>query len=64
MTSTLILAAAVKSGLSAANLQLILGVLLAISEVLGADPRVKANGIASFVIIQLRDFLARKKTDA
>ena len=62
MTSTLILAAAVKSGLSAANLQLLLGVLLAISEALGADPRVKANGILSFILIQVRDYLRKKKT--
>lgn len=62
MTSALIFAV-VKSGLSAANVQLILGVLLAISEALGADPRIKANGILSFVLIQLRDFLAKKRSD-
>lgn len=63
MTSALFFAA-VKGGLSAANLQLILGVLLAISEALGADPRVKANGILSFVILQIRDFIAKKRTNA
>ena len=62
MTSALILAAAVKSGLSVANVQLLLGVLLAISEALGADSRVKANGILSFVLIQVRDVLSKKKT--
>ena len=50
-------------GLSAANVQLILGILLAISEVLGADSRVKSNGILSFILIQARDFLARKKSN-
>lgn len=64
MTSAFILAAAVKSGLSAANLQLLLGVLLAISEALGADPRVKANGILSFILIQVRDYLRKKNSDA
>lgn len=64
MTSAFILAAAVKSGLSAANLQLLLGVLLAISEALGADPRVKANGILSFILIQVRDYLRKKNSNA
>ena len=50
-------------GLSAANVQLILGILLAISEVLGADSRVKSNGIFSFILIQVRDFLARKRSN-
>lgn len=60
LTGTLLFA--VKSGaLSAANVQLILGVLLAISEVLGADPRVKANGIVSFVLMQAQNFLKAKK---
>ena len=61
--STALVFAVLKGGLSAANVQLILGVLLAISEALGADPRIKANGILSFVLIQLRDFLARKRSD-
>lgn len=47
--------------LSAANLELILGILLALSEVLGADPRVKANGLISFAIIQVRNFIKSKK---
>jgi hypothetical protein len=59
LTGTLLFA--VKSGLSAANIQLILGVLLAISEVLGADPRVKANGIISFILVQAQNFLKTKK---
>ena len=50
-------------GLSAINVQLILGILLAISEVLGADSRVKSNGILSFILIQVRDFLARKRSN-
>lgn len=59
LTGTLLFA--IKSGLSAANVQLILGVLLAISEVLGADPRVKANGIVSFLLLQAKNFLNSKK---
>jgi hypothetical protein len=59
LTGTLLFA--VKSGLSAANVQLILGVFLAISEVLGADPRVKANGIISFILVQAQNFLKTKK---
>ena len=60
--STALVFAAIKSGaLSAANIQLILGVLLAISEVLGADPRVKANGIVSFLLMQAQNFLKTKK---
>jgi hypothetical protein len=53
---------AVKSGaLSAVNVQLILGILLAVSEVLGADPRVKANGIISFILVQAQNLLKAKK---
>lgn len=62
MTSALVFAV-LKSGLSAANVQLILGVLLAISEALGADPRVKSNGILSFILIQAQKFISSKKTD-
>lgn len=58
-----LLFAFINSGLSAANVQLILGVLLAISEVLGADPRVKANGIVSFILLQARNFLKSKKEE-
>ena len=60
MTTALVFAA-VKSGLSAANVQLALGALLAISEVLGADPRVKANGIVSFALLQVKNYLRAKK---
>lgn len=59
LTGSLLFAAT--NTLSAANVQLILGILLAVSEVLGADPRVKANGIVSFVLIQVRNFLKTKK---
>jgi len=53
---------AVKSGaLSAVNVQLILGILLAVSEVLGADPRVKSNGIISFILMQAQNLLKAKK---
>jgi hypothetical protein len=61
--TTAFLLATLGNSLSAANVQLILGILLAISEALGADPRVKANGIVSFILIQVRNFLASKKTD-
>jgi hypothetical protein len=46
--------------LSSANTKLALGALLAVSEVLGADPRVKANGILSFILIQAQNFLRSK----
>lgn len=59
MTTALVFAA-FNGGISAANLQLILAALLALSEVLGADPRIKANGIASFVILQVRNYLKSK----
>jgi len=58
MTTALILATV--KGLSAANVQLALGALLAVSEVLGADPRVKANGIVSFVLIQAQNLIRSK----
>lgn len=47
--------------LSAANVQLLLAALLAVSEVLGADPRIKANGIVSFAILQLQNVLRNRK---
>ena len=60
LTGSLLLA--VKSGaLSAVNVQLILGVLLAVSEVLGADPRVKSNGIVSFLLLQAQNLIRSKK---
>ena len=58
MTTAFILATV--KGLSAANVQLALGALLAVSEVLGADPRVKANGIVSFVLIQVQNLIRSK----
>ena len=61
MTPALFLVAT--KALSAANVQLILGVLLAISEVLGADSRVKANGIVSFALLQVQNFLKAKKKE-
>lgn len=63
MTTTLVFAAVTK-GLSAANVQLILGVLLAVSEALGADPRTKANGIVSFALLQVQNYIKSKKTKA
>jgi len=60
LTGSLLLA--VKSGaLSAVNIQLILGILLAVSEVLGADPRVKSNGIVSFILLQAQNLIRSKK---
>jgi len=59
VSSTLFLVAV--NNLSAANLQLILAILLAISEALGADPRVKANGILSFILIQVRALIRNQK---
>ena len=56
MTTAFLFAIALK-GLSAVNSQLALAILLAISEALGADPRVKANGIISFILIQIKNFL-------
>lgn len=61
--TTAFLLATLTGSLSAANVQLILGILLAISEVLGADPRVKANGIVSFVLLQVRNYLANRKAN-
>lgn len=59
ISSTLFMVAV--NNLSAANLQLILAILLAVSEALGADPRVKSNGIISFIIIQLKVLLRDKR---
>ena len=59
MTTALVFATI--KGLSAANLQLVFGILLAISEALGADPRVKANGILSFILLQAQKYLQDKK---
>lgn len=43
-----------------ANEALIATVLFALSEVLGANPNVKANGIISFVLIQIQSKLKEK----
>jgi hypothetical protein len=61
MTTALIFATV--KGISAANLQLILGILLAISEALGADSRVKANGIISFLLLQAQNVIKKKKEE-
>jgi hypothetical protein len=60
MTTALVFAA-IQSGLTPVNVQLILGVLLAVSEVLGADPRIKSNGIVSFVLLQVQNYLKTRK---
>jgi hypothetical protein len=60
--TTAFLLATLGNSLSAVNFQLILGILLAVSEALGADPRVKANGIISFLLLQVKNYLASKKT--
>jgi hypothetical protein len=57
-----ILFAAASQIFTAANVQLGLGILLAISEVLGADSRIKANGIVSFIIIQVQNLIKTQKT--
>lgn len=59
MTTALIFATF--QGLSAANVQLALAALLAVSEVLGADPRIKSNGIVSFVLLQVQNYLRSRK---
>lgn len=40
-----------------ANETLVVTVLLAISELLGANSKIKANGILSFLIIEAQKFL-------
>jgi hypothetical protein len=40
-----------------ANEAAILTILLVISELVGATPKVKANGILSFIIMQVRERL-------
>jgi hypothetical protein len=56
MTTALVFAA-FSNSLNVVNVQLVLGILLAISEVLGADPRIKANGIVSFALLQVKEYL-------
>jgi hypothetical protein len=43
-----------------ANQALIATVLFAVSEALGANPKVKANGILSLVLIQVQNALKAK----
>jgi hypothetical protein len=43
-----------------ANEALIVTVLFAISELLGADPKVKSNGILSFILLQVQEKLKEK----
>lgn len=43
-----------------ANEALIVTVLFAISELLGADPKVKSNGILSFILLQVQSKLKEK----
>lgn len=43
-----------------ANEATVATLLLAISELLGAIPKVKANGIVSFVILQIQQHLKKK----
>lgn len=45
---------------AAANQALIATVLFAISEALGANPKVKANGILSLIILQVQGQLKAK----
>jgi hypothetical protein len=44
----------------AANEGLVATVLFLISEALGANPKVKANGLFSFVLIQIQEHLKKK----
>lgn len=43
-----------------ANQALIVTVLFAVSEALGANPKVKSNGILSFVLLQVQEKLKAK----
>jgi len=43
-----------------ANQTLILTVLLAVSEALGANPKVKANGLLSLILLQVQGQLKAK----
>lgn len=62
MITSLVFATVKGISLSAANLQLVLAALLAVSEVLGADPRIKANGIVSFALLQIQNYLRNRKS--
>lgn len=43
-----------------ANEALIATILFAVSEILGANPKFKSNGIVSFIILQLQSKLKEK----
>jgi hypothetical protein len=43
-----------------ANQTLVLTVLLAVSEALGANPKIKANGILSLILLQVQKVLKDK----
>jgi hypothetical protein len=43
-----------------ANQTLIATVLLAVSELLGANPKVKSNGILSFLLLQAQEQLKKR----
>ena len=43
-----------------ANQTLILTVLLAVSEALGANPKIKANGLLSLILLQVQGQLKSK----
>ena len=43
-----------------ANQTLIATVLLAVSELLGANPKVKSNGILSFILLQAQEQLKKR----
>jgi hypothetical protein len=43
-----------------ANEAAVATILLLVSELLGAWPKVKSNGIASFIIIQIQEQLKKK----
>jgi hypothetical protein len=61
MISSVTLAILSGTGLfTSANIATGLSILLAISEVLGADPRIKSNGIVSFILIQVQNLLKSK----
>jgi hypothetical protein len=52
---------AVLLGFLQANQGIIVTVLLAISEYLGANPKVKSNGIISLILLQVTQALKAKK---
>jgi hypothetical protein len=52
---------AVLLGFLQANQGIILTLLLAISEYLGANPKIKSNGILSLIFIQINQALKAKK---